>query len=182
MAWDELVRTLGSGGTLIAVLIAAQQLFLNRRQIRANFEDDLSREYRSISRELPVDAFFADADTSVPLTDDELKAMFRYFDLSNEQLRYCDYGQVSPETAAAWGAGIADNLNLPRFEQVWHAITPRALSRHTSRSCTRYGHPLQHGQSVLVRGRRGGPASAQASTPRPIHAVVRPRAAARAPR
>ena len=86
MAWDEVVRTLGSGGTLVAVLIAAQQLFLNRRQIRAGFEDDLSREYRAISRELPADAFFADADTSLPLTTEQLNAMFRYFDLSNEQL------------------------------------------------------------------------------------------------
>jgi len=51
MPLDELVRTIGSGGTLIAVLMAAQQLRLNRRQARANFEDDLSREYRAISAE-----------------------------------------------------------------------------------------------------------------------------------
>jgi hypothetical protein len=125
MPWDELVRTLGSGGTLIAVLIAAQQLLLNRRQLRANFEDDLSREYRSISRELPADAFFADADSSVALSSEELNAMFRYFDLSNEQLRYCDQRRVSRETAEAWRAGITDNLSLPRFEQAWNAITPR---------------------------------------------------------
>src|SRR4051812_20942547 len=125
MAWDGVVRTLGSGGTLVAVLIAAQQLLLNRRQIRAGFEDDLSREYRSISRELPADAFYADADTSVPLDPDELNAMFRYFDLSNEQLRYCDQRRVSSGTAEAWRDGIAGNLKLPRFDQAWRVITPR---------------------------------------------------------
>jgi hypothetical protein len=89
------VRILGSGGTLIAVLIAVQQLLLNRRQARASFEDDLPREYRAISVELPSDAFFCDADPSVQMTTEQLQAMFRYLDLSSEQLRYCLQRRVS---------------------------------------------------------------------------------------
>ncbi len=156
MPWDELVRTLGSGGTLIAVLIAAQQLLLNRRQIRANFEDDLSREYRSISRELPADAFFSDAPGTIPLTDEQLNAMFRYFDLSNEQLRYCKQGRVSRETANAWRDGIVDNLKLPRFQQAWTQITAR-LDQNTSRSFTRCANPLAQ---LMRRTFNGSPSSA----------------------
>lgn len=55
MPWDEVVRTLGSGGTRIAVSIAAYPLVLNRRQAKAYFEDDLSRDDRAISAELPHD-------------------------------------------------------------------------------------------------------------------------------
>lgn len=135
MAWDEVVRTLGSGGTLIAVLIAAQQLLLNRRLATASFEDDLSREYRTISSELPPDAFFIDADCSAPLTDVQQTAMFRYFDLSNEQLRYCDQCHVSRETAEAWREGIAQNLALPRFEQAWDVIIPRLAHDHFTELC-----------------------------------------------
>jgi hypothetical protein len=130
MPWDELVRTLGSGGTLVAVLIAAQQLLLNRRQIRASFEDDLSREYRALSVQLPADAFFDDADRSVQMTGEQQQAMLRYFDLSNEQLRYCEQRRVSRSTAKAWREGIEENLRLPRFEQAWEAITPRLGTDH----------------------------------------------------
>src|SRR5690348_11103683 len=102
MAIEETIRTLGSAGTVIAVSRAALQLSLNRRQTRANFEDDLSREYRAISATLPADAFFRDADRSAALTAEQSNAMFRYFDLSNEQLRFCQQGRVSRQTERAW--------------------------------------------------------------------------------
>jgi hypothetical protein len=130
MAWDEVVRTLGSGGTLIAVSIAAYQLVLNRRQARANFEDDLSREYRTISAGLPQDAFYVQVDESVGLTEPQLNAMFRYFDLSNEQLRFCRDRRVSKETAKAWEEGITSNLGLPRFRQAWDQTVPRLSHSH----------------------------------------------------
>ncbi len=130
MAWDEVIRTLGSGGTLVAVSVAAYQLVLNRRQARANFEDDLSREYRAISAELPQDAFYVHVDESAALTGQQLNAMFRYFDLSNEQLRFCRDGRVSHETVEAWRAGIASNLGLPRFRQAWEQIVPRLPPDH----------------------------------------------------
>jgi ribosomal protein L34 len=50
------VRTAGSGGTVIAVLIAAPQLLLNRRQARAGFEDAMSLEYRKLVVELLADS------------------------------------------------------------------------------------------------------------------------------
>jgi hypothetical protein len=122
MPWDEVVRTVSSAGTLVAVLIAAQQLLLNRRQARATFEDSMSREYRALVGDLPADAFHATGDCTQTLAEAEKKAMFRYFDLSNEQLRFCDAGRVSRETAEAWRNGIRENLNLPRFRQAWREL------------------------------------------------------------
>jgi hypothetical protein len=130
VAVDEAIRTVGSAGTLVAVSIAALQLALNRRQTRANFEDDLSREYRTISAALPADAFFYDADASVSLTDEQRNAMFRYFDLSNEQLRFCKQKRVSRRTERAWRQGIRANLELPRFEQAWEEVTSRLSRDH----------------------------------------------------
>lgn len=128
MDWGEVIRTVASGGTVVAVLIAARQLLLNRRQARATFEDDLSREYRTIIEDLPSDAFFVNADRSAQLTESEQKAMFRYFDLSNEQLRFCHQGRISKGTAKAWREGIEQNLALPRFEQAWSVITSRIVA------------------------------------------------------
>ena len=123
MEWHEWVRTLGSGGTLVAVLVAIYQLYLNRQQSKANFEDDLSREYRDISGAMPSDAFFHDADKRAPMTPAQLQAMFRYFDLSNEQLRFGRQRRVTRKTRRAWQQGIEQNLALPRFERAWIDVT-----------------------------------------------------------
>lgn len=111
-----------------------------QRQARANFEDDLSCEYRAITRELPSDAFFEDAAEGDALTREEQQAMFRYFDLSNEQLRYVKDRRVSRATGKSWESGIRENLRLPRSRGAWTSITSD-FRKATSRSCTCLSHP-----------------------------------------
>ena len=125
MSWDEWVRTLAAVATPAAVLVAVLQLRYNRRQAQADFEDDLSREYRGISVDLPLDAFFKEPNLDQPLSDGERKAMFRYFDLSNEQLRLGVQDRISDSTREAWEDGIAENMALPRFRGAWRDISPR---------------------------------------------------------
>ena len=58
MGTAEWIRTVASIFTAGGVLLAGVQLIFNRRQAKASFEDDMSREYRAITRDLPDDAFF----------------------------------------------------------------------------------------------------------------------------
>jgi hypothetical protein len=109
--------------TPVAVLLTAAQLYFNRLQAKASFEDDMTREYRAITGDLPSDAFHTDADTSVKLTEPQRNALFRYFDLSNEQLRLADeQKRVSKPAARAWREGICDNMMLPRFRRAFEEL------------------------------------------------------------
>lgn len=123
MPWDEWVRTVASAATPVAVFLAAWQLRFNRGQAKASFEDDLNREYRGITAELPLDAFSVAPELTTPLKPTEAKAMFRYFDLSNEQLRIARDGtRIGKTTRAAWLDGIRQNMALPRFRHEWEVM------------------------------------------------------------
>jgi hypothetical protein len=52
---------------------------------KGKFADALNRGYRRITEELPLDAFSTSPNLATSLKP--VEAMFRYFDLSNEQLR-----------------------------------------------------------------------------------------------
>jgi hypothetical protein len=84
--------TLTAGGVAFGVLqvkLTKEQVELVKSQAEVDFEDDLAREYRSIIRDIPARAFIETADT---VTEEELNAFFRYFDLSNEQLFLANQG------------------------------------------------------------------------------------------
>ena len=120
MHWDEWVRTIAAAFTPIAVFAAAWQVRFNHTQAKLSFEDDLNREYRNIAESLPLDTFHRNPDVSKALSSAEQKAMFRYFDLSNEQLRLAaTSGRITGPTAAAWREGIRDNMSLRRFQEAW---------------------------------------------------------------
>src|SRR4051794_29720399 len=102
MPWDEWVRTIAAAFTPVAVFAAAWQVRFNHTQAKLSFEDDLNREYRNVAETLPLDTFHREPDLSSPLSAAEQKAMFRYFDLSNEQLRLAaTSGRITPSTASA---------------------------------------------------------------------------------
>lgn len=132
MDWQTLfagVVAVTSIATAVGVLFGARQVALTKQQLElvksqaaTDFEDDISREYRSIIQNLPPHAFFATEPDA--LTEDELKAFFRYFDLSNEQLWLAEQRRVRQDTAADWRDGIVANLGLPAFAAAWKEITP----------------------------------------------------------
>jgi hypothetical protein len=111
-----------------AVALAWGQIRTARQQAQSEFEDDLSREYRSLVARLPPAAFYSDPDGALGrLEDDEIaSAFYRYFDLSNEQLFYARLGRVSESTARQWRQGIEGNLHsLPAFAAAWKTISAR---------------------------------------------------------
>jgi hypothetical protein len=112
--FDETVALISAAGavaTAIAVLIGVLQLRTAKEQARTSFEDDLSREYRSIAGDLPAEAFYVDS----TWTPDEAtrRAFYRYVDLSNEQLLLARVGRVSTATEEQWKDGIHGKPHAP---------------------------------------------------------------------
>ena len=101
---------------------AERQLEIVQDQARTAFEDDLSREYRSIVGALPADAFYTDGRTD--FKDETNRAFYQYFDLSNEQLFHMRTGRVSSTTGKQWRDGIRGNLSLRTFMAAWDALEP----------------------------------------------------------
>lgn len=126
--FDETVAVLGAVGALataLAVFVAVWQLKTAKQHARTAFEDDLSREYRTIVGELPAKAFYAEGGDLAP-DDEAWRAFYRYLDLSNEQLFLARLGRVSSATAEQWKDGISGNLErLPAFRAAWADIADR---------------------------------------------------------
>lgn len=126
--FDETVAVLGAVGALataLAVFVAVSQLRTAKQHARTAFEDDLSREYRTIVGELPAKVFYVDGGDFAP-DDEAWRAFYRYLDLSNEQLFLARLGRVSPSTAEQWKDGIRGNLQgLPAFRATWGDIANR---------------------------------------------------------
>jgi len=111
-------NAIGSIGTMVAVLVAAWQIRRNTRQSTTDFEDDISREYRELAREIPIDALLG-----ANLKENDLQAAFprlyQYIDLSNEQVFLRMNGRISRSTWINWCDGIKSNLSRPAFDQAW---------------------------------------------------------------
>jgi hypothetical protein len=118
----ELVRTIAAVIAPGSVVIAMRALRANREQARTAFEDALAREYRDIAGALPPAAFYIKQ--AAELNDLEIQAMFRYFDLSNEQLRLIDEGRIRAQTAEVWTAGIEGLLRFDTFAAAWKQLRP----------------------------------------------------------
>jgi hypothetical protein len=102
-----------------------RQVKLRKEQATTQFEDELSREYRELARELPVKALLGDE-----LTEDEFEEQFPdlyyYVDLSNEQVFLRFEERVSRETWENWQDGIESNLSRPAFQMAWEEIKERS--------------------------------------------------------
>jgi len=111
----------GSIATALAVLVAAWQLHRGTSQARTNFEDDLSREYRELARNIPVKVHMGQE-----LTSDEFEQAFprlhQYFDLTNEQIFLRMNGRITLATWLNWREGIKSNLTRPAFAQAWARV------------------------------------------------------------
>jgi len=119
---SAVAATVTAGGVAFGVRqvkLSTEQLELVKTQTQVDFEDGLSREYRSIVRDIPARAFIEQAEA---VTDEDLNAFFRYFDLSNEQLFLARRGRVSEPTAADWKDGILANAARPMFGTAWSSF------------------------------------------------------------
>ena len=123
--WAPIIQ---AGAVVVAVgtvFLTYRQVKLRKEQATTQFEDELSREYRELARELPVKALLGDE-----LSDEEFKEQFPdlyyYVDLSNEQVFLRFEERVSKETWENWQDGIESNLKRPAFRMAWNEIKDRS--------------------------------------------------------
>ncbi|HMN14658.1 MAG TPA: hypothetical protein PKD55_20250 [Bellilinea sp.] len=121
----NLLSALASVATAVAVIVAAWQLVLSKRQAMTAFEDSLAKEYRDLAAKIPVKALLGD-----PLSEAEcaqhFDELYHYFDLCNEQIFLVRSGRISRKTWAFWQDGIASNMARPAFSRAWSEIAARA--------------------------------------------------------
>lgn len=124
----DLVGAIGSSVSAVAACVAAVGVWYARHQLKTSreiaqlqFEDALSKEYRELAGELSKKALMG-----LPLSDLEFEACFdglyRYIDLTNEQVSLGARGRITFETWESWRDGIKANLNLSAFSKAWTEI------------------------------------------------------------
>lgn len=113
--------------TAVGVLLGALQVRQSVRQARVDFEDDLSREFRELSKAIPPIARF-----DGQMTDTEFNAAFpaiyQYFDLTNEQVFLRMNGRIGRTTWLDWCQGIRATLAKPAFRRAWVQVLDTSTS------------------------------------------------------
>jgi hypothetical protein len=124
MDWKDVPPWLSAASGVVSalgVVLVFFQLRLAKRLAQSQFEDSLAREYRELAAKLPTKALLGQA-----LTEDEYLSstdeLFRYFDLSNEQVFLRQRKRVSFSTWQNWCSGIRSNLKRPAFARAWEEL------------------------------------------------------------
>jgi len=124
----DIISSIASAISAIATCVAAvgvwyahRQLLTSREIAQLQFEDALAKEYRDLANRLPARAMLG-----VPLDPENyltaFDELYRYVDLSNEQICLRQRGRISREVWSSWRLGIQSNLALPAFKQAWAEI------------------------------------------------------------
>lgn len=123
-----IIFAIGTAGVWVTwkqVKFTKRQVELRREQLTTDFENQLTREYRDISKEIPVNALLGD-ELSPYQQQRHMREFYSYIDLSNEQtfLRY--EGNVSAETWDNWADGIKSHMEREAFQKAWIEIKRRS--------------------------------------------------------
>ncbi|MEN1942092.1 hypothetical protein WCE39_13535 [Luteimonas sp. MJ174] len=121
----EVLSAVANVATAVAVMVAAWQLVLSKRQAITTFEDSLAKEYRDIAATLPVKALLGESLSDAEQSD-KFDEFYRYFDLCNQQAFLRQTGRVSDKTWKFWQDGIASNLKRPAFAKAWSDVAQRS--------------------------------------------------------
>ena len=124
----ELIQTIASVATVVAVVLAWLQLIQVKKQARTTFEDGLSEQYRRIMEDIPADIWLG---SKLEALGEEQRArcrdaIYRYIDLSNEQAFLFGKKRVTKDTWVEWRTGITANLKLPAFAEVWAEVNEQS--------------------------------------------------------
>lgn len=118
---SALVTSIASVGATVGVWFAYKQLKTSKEIAQLQFEDGLAKEYRELSSKIPTRALLGQQ-----LSDEEyLQAfdeLFRYIDLSNEQINLRCRNRIGEYVWNEWSRGIEANLKLPDFKRAWSEI------------------------------------------------------------
>lgn len=117
--------TIAQVATVVTLVFLAIQVFLSLKQSRVSFENEMTKEYRSILQKIDYRAMFNE-----PLKDEDAREkarneIYNYVDLCNEQVFLAMQGKVSSRTWILWRDGIRTNLQRPFFSEMWQEIKER---------------------------------------------------------
>lgn len=128
----EIVSAVGSAISALAAYVAAVGVWYARHQLKTSreiaqlqFEDALGKEYRELAGELSKKALMGEvlSDTEYEEAFDDL---YRYVDLTNEQVSLRARGRITPDAWQSWVEGIQANLELSAFARAWVEIKSRS--------------------------------------------------------
>ncbi len=124
--WNA-VSAIAASVSALAVIFAMLQLRETKGVNQLQFEDGLAKEYRELVSRIPTQALLGTG-----LSPKEYAAafdeLFRYIDLSNEQVTLRMNRRISLEVWRSWCEGIKSNLALPTFERAWRDIQAKTSS------------------------------------------------------
>ena len=109
------------------VWYAHRQLHTSRQIAQLQFEDALAKEYRELINRLPT-AILLGGKLEGKAYLQAFDELFRYIDLSNEQVCLRQRGRISLDVWRDWCDGIHSNLKLPAFAQAWNEIKAKSNS------------------------------------------------------
>ncbi|WP_347908071.1 hypothetical protein [Pseudomonas grandcourensis] len=121
------ISSLASVVAAFGVFLAFWQLRISKNIAQLEFEDGLAKEYRELAANIPTKALLG-----VELSDEEFQKSFdelyRYIDLTNEQISLRQRGRINKEAWMNWLSGIKSNLDLPPFKRAWSEIKGKSKS------------------------------------------------------
>jgi len=126
--WWNWLPLVANFATAIGVCVALFQQVRAKKHSIVQFEDSLTREYRSIIGRLPIGMLLGE-DVPAAAVDEYLRTFYLYFDLTNEQIFLRRRERVSEATWRRWQQGIRAMMELPAFAKAWREIGMRAASR-----------------------------------------------------
>ena len=107
------------------IYLAWEQVKLLKEQARTDFENGLTKRYRSIMENIPTDIWLGSRLESL---DKERRdrcrdAIYRYIDICQEQTFLYSQNSINDETWIQWSDGIKTNMTkIPAFTQVWAEV------------------------------------------------------------
>ena len=121
------ISALASVVAACGVFLAYGQLKISKNIAQLEFEDGLAKEYRELASNIPTKALLG-----IELSEEEFQKSFdelyRYIDLTNEQISLRQRNRVKKEAWLNWLSGIKSNLERPSFKRAWSEIKEKSNS------------------------------------------------------
>ena len=108
---------------VVGVWFAVRQLRLSKQLAQSAFEDELTREYRSIVKDIPMDVLLGKP-PSEERRDHVRELIYNYIDLCNQQVFLRMKGRITDDTWREWNAGMRSTLGHGFFLNVLGEIEP----------------------------------------------------------
>lgn len=125
MDLKEILGLIASFATAIAVLLIFWQILLSKQQAITAFEDDLTKQYRDIIKNIPLEALLGENLDNATYTK-TLNHFYHYIDLCCQQVFLRQNNRINKNTWENWRNGIKSNLSRPAFKKAWEEIKERS--------------------------------------------------------